>query len=88
MTNLVLTFVLGALIFLDVFFAVRTIFQNISLHTLQYQAAQDQFELNNIQQTEALARDVSDFNNKKPNPELTRILQTAQAQQPTTTKKP
>jgi hypothetical protein len=85
-TNAVLTFVLGVLILLDVLFALRTINYTRELRSLQFQAAQDQLALTQIQQIESMARDVSDYNQKVKSPELARILAAAQNQQPTTKK--
>ena len=86
MTNTVLTFVLGVLILLDVIFALQTINHTRELRSLQFQATQDQLALTQIQQIEAMAHDVAEFNKKNPNPELARILAAAQNPQPTNKK--
>ena len=70
--NSVLTFVLGALILLDVIFAVQTINRTREIRSLQIQAA----NINaNYMRLQALASDVNAYNQKTPSPELTRILQ-------------
>lgn len=74
----VLAFVLGVLILLDVIFAVQTINHTREFRTLQFTAIQDQAVLAQINQIESLARDAMAYNQKNPNPDLTRILQTAQ----------
>jgi len=76
--NSVLTFVLGVLILLDVIFALQTVNRTIEFRTLQITAIQDQAVLAQIQQVESLARDAIAYNQKTPNPDLTRILQVAQ----------
>lgn len=76
--NSVLTFVLGALILLDVIFAVQTINRSRHFRMLQVTAMQDQAMLAQIQQLESMARDVMEYNKSHPTPELTRILQAAQ----------
>lgn len=69
---------LGTLLLLDVFFALRTINYNRELRSLQVQAIQDQVFLNQFNQLESIARDTVEYNKKNPSPELTRILQAAQ----------
>lgn len=76
--NSVLTFVLGALILLDVIFALQTINHTREFRSLQFTAMQDQAMLAQIQQVESLARDAMAYDQKYPNPDLTRILQAAQ----------
>jgi hypothetical protein len=71
-TNLILTAVLGALVVLAVFFALRTINQSRELNTLQIESV----AINqNYLKLQSLANEVSAYNQKYPNPELTRILQ-------------
>lgn len=71
-TNGILTFVLGAFVLLDILFAIRTINCSRSLRTLQVQGFQNNaYRL----QVESLANDVAAFNQKNPNPELTKLLQ-------------
>jgi hypothetical protein len=76
-TNSILTFALGALILLDVLFAVRTINCTREFRSLQYQAVQDQATLTQIQQILSICNDTAAYNQKTPSPELTRILQAA-----------
>jgi hypothetical protein len=78
-TNSILTFVLGVLILLDVVFALRTINGTREFRALEIQAAQAQAALAQIQQIRAIGSDAMLYNQKNPSPELTRILQTAQA---------
>lgn len=73
--NSALTFVLGVFVLLSVIFALQTIFRTRELRSLQINAVQDQAMLAQVQQLEALARDVAAYNQKNPSPELTRILQ-------------
>jgi hypothetical protein len=75
-TNTVLTFVLGTLALLGVIFALQTIFRTREATALQGQvnAANSAF-----MRLQALANDAMAYNQKSPNPELTRILQAAQA---------
>jgi len=75
-TNTVLTFVLGALALLGVIFALQTIFRTREYNTLTAQANAANTAFMRLQ---ALASDATVFNQKTPNPELTRILQAAQA---------
>jgi len=79
-TNTVLTFLLGALLLLDVVFALRTIIYSRELRSLQIQAMQDQAFLNQFGQLESIAKDTIAYNQKNPTAELTRILQAAQTQ--------
>ncbi len=80
--NSVLTFVLGAVILLDVIFAVQSINHTRTFRSLQYTALQDQGQLAQIQQIESVYRDAVAYNQKTPNPELTRILQATQTKTP------
>lgn len=79
LTNLVLMFVLGAFVVFDVIFAVRAIDGQRGLRSLQIKATQAQTGLMRIQQLRALANDAMAYNQKNPNPELTRILNAAQS---------
>jgi len=71
-TTAILTFVLGAFVLLDIIFAWRAINRSREFRTLQVQAFQ-----NNAyrMQVESLANDVAVFNQKNPNPDLTKLLQ-------------
>ena len=75
-TNTILTIVLGLLILLDVWFAVRTINETREFRSLEMQATQDQAVL---QQLRLIDLNVRAFNEKNPNPELTHILQSVEA---------
>jgi len=75
-TNTILTYVLGVLALLGVVFALQTIFRQREFRSLQIQATLDNASLARIQ---ALANDTLAYNQRNPNPELTRILQSAQA---------
>jgi hypothetical protein len=71
-TNAILTFVLGVLVVLGVILALQTInrtreFSRLSAESLQI--SQNYLRLN------ALANDVGAYNQKYPDPALTRILQ-------------
>ena len=74
MTNLFLTFVLGALAVFGVIFALQTIFLTREFRQLTVQAAMAN---NKLLQVQSLAADVSAYNQKTPSPELTKILQAA-----------
>ena len=70
--NSVLTFVLGAFVVLGVIFALQTIFRTREIRSLQVQIT----GINaNYMRLQALANDVNAYNQKTPNAELTRILQ-------------
>jgi len=75
-TNTVLTYILGVLALLGVIFALKTINHSREYRSLTGQAAQANTALARVQ---ALANDTLIFNQKNPNPELTRILQSAQS---------
>jgi hypothetical protein len=75
-TNAVLTYVLGALALLGVIFALQTINHTREFTRLNLQATQENVALTRIQ---SLANDTMAFNQRNPSPELTRILQAAQA---------
>ena len=71
-----LNLVLAVLAILGVVFALQTIFRARSLRTLQIQATQANAYRMAV---EALAQDTFAYSQKNPNPELSRILQIAQA---------
>ena len=75
-TNTVLTFVLGALALLGVIFALQTIFRTRELHTLTVRAAMAN---NNLMKVQALGSEAYAYNQKHPDPELTKLLQSMQA---------
>jgi len=85
-TTTVLTFVLGVLILLDVIFAWQSVMYTRQFRLLQFQALQDQATMTQLQQRaqqlDPLIKDVVAFNQKNPNPELTRILQSVPAKSP------
>ena len=74
-TNSVLTYVLGVLALLGVIFALQTIFRTRELRSLQLQAT---FDNTKLMQVQALANEAYAYNQKNPNPELTRIIQSIQ----------
>jgi hypothetical protein len=80
-TNTVLTFVLGVLALLGVIFALQTIFRTREYRSLNFQAA---VANNTFMRIQALANDAQAYNQKSPNPELTRIIQSVVAKQPAT----
>jgi len=71
LTNGILTFALGALALLGVWFAVRTINGTRELRSLTMTAASDN---SNLMQMQALVTDVVAYNQKSPSPELTKLL--------------
>jgi hypothetical protein len=73
-TNAILTFVLCALAVLGVIFALQTFNRTREFRFLQARAVQAQTGLMQIQQLQGIANDALAFNQKNPNPELTRIL--------------
>jgi hypothetical protein len=75
-TNAILTFVLGVLAVAGVVFALQTIFLTREFRQLSVQAS---FANNSILQAQTLAGDVAAYNQKYPNPELTKVLQAVQA---------
>jgi hypothetical protein len=75
-TNAVLTFVLGVLVVAGVICAVRTFTLTKEFRALSVQAAMGN---NGLLQVQSLANDVAAYNQKNPSPELTKILQAAQA---------
>ena len=70
MTNLFLTFVLGVLLVLDVFFAVRTIFHMHDFRSLQVSAIMDQGNMNRMN---LLLNDAAEYS--KTHPDIKPILQ-------------
>jgi hypothetical protein len=76
MTNTILNFVLAFLVILGVIFALQTIFRTREFRSLTTQATVANTALMRVQ---ALANETAAFNQKHPSPELTRILQAAQA---------
>lgn len=75
-TNAVLTYVLGVFALLGVIFALQTIFRTREYRSLTMQAA---VANNAFVRIQALANETQAYNQKNPSPELTRILQSAQA---------
>ena len=74
--NAVLTYVLGALALLGVIFALQTIFRTREYRSLILQANQAN---NYFKWVQALGNDTLAYNQKNPNPELSRILQPFQS---------
>ncbi|HEY4953008.1 MAG TPA: hypothetical protein VII71_06445 [Verrucomicrobiae bacterium] len=74
-TNTILTFVLGILAVAGVIFALQTIFLTRELRTLTVQAT---IANTSLLQAQALANDAVAYNQRNPNPELTKLLQAAQ----------
>jgi hypothetical protein len=79
--NGVLTFVLGVLVVLAVYFALKMILMHHELRALQREAAKDQAM---IVRTQQIFNDAAAYNQKYPNPDLTRILQILQQPKPAT----
>ena len=75
-TNCILTFVLGVLAVAGVIFALQTIFLTREFRSLTVQAAMAN---SSLMQVQSLANDVATYNQKAASPELTKILQSAQA---------
>jgi hypothetical protein len=72
--NSVLTFVLGAFVVLGVIFSLQTIFRTREIRALQIQMT----NINaNYLRLQTLANEVSAYNQKAQNADLTRILQAA-----------
>ncbi len=78
-TNTILIFVLGCFVVLDVLFAVRAVAGQREFRSLQLGASQSQLGLIQLQQLQALVRDVQEYNTLHPSPELNRILSGIQA---------
>lgn len=68
----VLNCVLGLLALAGVLFALMTMMRMREFRALQFQATQAN---NSILQIQAVANDAAAYNQKNPNPDLTRILQ-------------
>jgi hypothetical protein len=77
--NTIMTYVLGALAFLGVWFALRGVFGQHEFRQLQFTAAQDN---QSRMLVDAIASDTMAYYQKNPNPELLRILQGAGAKPP------
>ena len=75
-TNAILTFTLGVLAVAGVIFALQTIFLTREFRTLTIQATMAN---SSLVQAQTLANEVAAYNQKSPNPELTRILQAVQS---------
>ena len=78
MTNAIVTFALGAFALLGLIFALQIFFYTRDLRALQVHAFEAQAGLMRVQQLQAVVIDATAFNQKSPNPELTRILQMTQ----------
>jgi hypothetical protein len=74
-TNVILTIVLGVLLFADVLFALRTINHTRELRSLNTQVNQIQTSLLQMQ---SLVNDVAVYNQRTPGPELSKLLQSVQ----------
>ena len=70
-----LNFVLAILAILGVIFALQTIFRTREFRSLQFQAIMAN---NTIMRVQSLANDTLAYNQKNPNPDLTRLLQAIQ----------
>jgi hypothetical protein len=73
--NWILTALLGIFAILSVVFALRTVFLTREFRALSVQAT---FANNSLLQVQQLARDVAAYNQKSPNPGLTRLLQSVE----------
>jgi len=74
-TNTVLTFVLGMLAIAGVILVLRTVMQT---RELQRSTPQATAENSYLAQAQMLVADVTAYNQKKPSPELTKLLQSLQ----------
>jgi hypothetical protein len=74
-TNAVLTFVLGVLAVATVICAARSVILTREFRSLSMQVSADN---NSILEMRALVNDVGLYNQKSPNPELTKLLQVLQ----------
>ena len=74
-TNVILTIVLGVLLFADVLFALRTINHTRELRSLNTQVNQIQTSLLQMQ---SLVNDVAVYNQRTTGPELSKLLQSVQ----------
>jgi hypothetical protein len=79
--NGILTFVLGVLVVAGVICAVRMVMLHHDLRMLQREAARDQAIL---VQTQRFLNDTAAYDQKYPNPELTRIVQILAPPKPAT----
>ncbi len=73
--NGILTYVLGVLVILAVYFALKVFFLTRESRSLQAQALQASAKM---AQTEAVFKEAQAYNVKYQSPDLTRILQSAQ----------
>jgi hypothetical protein len=74
--NWILTALLGIFAILSIIFALRAVFLTREFRTLSVQATAAN---NSLLQVQQLARDVAAYNQKSPNPGLTRLLQSVEA---------
>jgi len=74
--NGILTFVLGVLVVLGVYFALKVVFVNIDSRRLQNQALTANMRL---AEARAMASDTAAYNQKYPSAELTSLLKSLQA---------
>lgn len=74
--NGILTVLLGAMVVLGVYFALKVVFITHESHQLQAQASQANIA---ILRTQAIFNEAQAYNQKHPDAELSRILQTLQA---------
>ena len=77
--NSVLTFVLGVFIVLGVLFAVRAISGQREFRELQFNAAQSQAGLNQLNQIYSLVYDTREYGKLHPSPDITRMLDALQS---------
>ena len=77
--NSVLTFVLGAFVVLGVIFAVRAVSGQREFRALQFDAAQAQSGLIQLQQLQSLVNDTREYGRLHPSPDITRMLDALQA---------
>ena len=75
-TNSILTFVLGVLAIAGVILVLRTVMQT---RELQKSTPQVTAENSYLAQAQMLIGDVAAYNQKKPSPELTKLLQSLQS---------
>ncbi len=76
--NLVLTFLLGVFVVLGVIFAALAISGQRELRALQYNAAQSQAGVNQLNQIYSLVKDTRDYGKLHPSPEIARMLDAVQ----------
>ena len=77
--NSVLTFVLGVFIVLGAIFAVRAISGQREFRELQFNAAQSQAQLNQLNQIYSLVYDTREYGELHPSQEITHMLDALQA---------